>query len=134
MPASQHPTITVIINGKDYRLNADNPAALSQLPTADGAELLHLLEALKRERQRASKAVQDALQKKPQIKAKTPQEQARSSLAKTDRLGRGDADALMAQLVAEEARNRKPGLSPQGVYKFVGGSALLVILLLLIAL
>ena len=41
-------------------------------------------------------------------------------------------DALMARLVMEENRNRKPALTRQGMYKWVLGSAAIIILLLLL--
>jgi len=128
----QHPTITIIIRGKDYRLSADNPATFNHLPKAERTELLHLLEAIKQERARSQKAVQNALQTKPPAAAKTAQDQASAGLAQAGRLGHGDADALMARLIQEETLKRKPGLSKRGIYKFVGISALLIFLLVLI--
>jgi len=128
----QRPTITVIINGKDYRLSADDPATLKHLPQAERTELLQLLEALKHERVRSPKAMQHALRTKPSAAAKTAQDQASAGLAQTGRLGHGDADALMARLIQEETLKRKPGLSKRGIYKFVGISALVIFLLVMI--
>jgi len=127
----QRPTITVIIKGKDYCLNADNPATFNHLPKAERTELLYLLEAIKQERVRSPKAMQHALQTKPPA-AKTAQDQASAGLAQAGRLGHGDADALMARLIQEESLKRKPGLSKRGIYKFVGISALLIFLLVMI--
>jgi len=130
--APRRPIITVIINGQDYRLSADDPASVGHLPKAERTELLRLLEAIKQEHTRSQKAVLSALTATTQTSTKTTQEQVSAGLAQTGRLGRGDADALMAQLIQEEARNQKPGLSKRGIYKFVGISTLVIFLLVII--
>jgi hypothetical protein len=47
-------------------------------------------------------------------------------------IGKGDVDQLMARLVLEEKNNRKPGLTQQGLYKWMGISVAVIILLVLI--
>lgn len=138
MPApSPKAKITVIINGKDYQLSADNPEAVSQLPKAERNELLRLLNAIQQQQSRSQQTQEHALRAVTARPSKAPrlhsaQEQASLGLKQAGKLGRGDADALMARLIQEESRDRKPGLSKQGIYKFVGISALAVFLLVII--
>ena len=38
----------------------------------------------------------------------------------SERLGSGDVDSLVAQLIMEEKSKQKPGLTKQTIYKWVG--------------
>jgi hypothetical protein len=51
---------------------------------------------------------------------------------KPERLGSGDIDALMARLVLEEKRSRKPAVTKRGIYKAIGVFVVLVVLLVFI--
>jgi hypothetical protein len=51
---------------------------------------------------------------------------------KPERLGSGDIDALMARLVVEDNRNRKPVLTKHGIYKAIGALAVIVVLFVFI--
>jgi hypothetical protein len=120
--------IIFIVNGKTFSLRPGDSAALGAIPPAERQQLLALLEALKAQEDRARALVQGAVDRaratsRPAHAAGTPP---------PERLGSGDVDALMARLVMEENRNRKPGPTRQDLYKWVLGLAVAVVLLVLV--
>lgn len=133
----EQPKITFIIDSKTYSLRAHDAEALRNIPSADRQQLIELLEALKRQDALAQAAVQNAVDRAkiptknlpngrqnggaPEHKAPMP-----------ERLGSGDIDALMARLIMEEKRDKKPGLTTQDFAKWVAGLTVAIILLVLI--
>lgn len=133
----KNPTITFVINGETYSLCADDTAIIDKISSAERRQLTTLLEAIKRQEEKSQATVQRAAERSnaalPGASAniaarQMPEDQAN----RPERLGSGDADQLMARLILEEKRNRKPGLTKTSLYKFVGGFAVFVILLVLI--
>lgn len=133
----EHPTITFIINGNTYSLCAGDIEAIRKISKYDRQQLITLLETVKQQERLAQVAVQHAADKvkiSSQTTTKVPE--AGNTLAhqaiKPERLRSGDVDDLMARLIQEEKRNKKPGLTKQSLYKLIGGFSVIVILLVLI--
>jgi len=126
----EHPVITFVVNGKTFSLRAGDKAALGAIPEAERRQLLALLDALKQQDERAEALVQGAVAR-ARATSRSPQGAA-ASAAPPERLGSGDVDALMARLVLEENRNRKPGPTRHDLYKWLLGFAGVVVLLVLI--
>lgn len=152
------PTITLTLNSRSYHLSASNAQSLRAIPKADRQQLIALLEAIAQQdlldRQATplpadsrvnSAASQPSAPPATHLSARPdvqPGSQASHNKAKPsnratgqpteERLGRGDADELMARLILEEKRQQKPGLSPKGLYKFIGAATLLIIILVLV--
>ena len=123
----QQSTITVIIDGSTYSLNPSDKASIKSLPIGDRQQLITLLEAIQLcEKQRHVTA------REAEGKANAAAALAATTLEGKEPLGKGDVDQLMAQLVMEEKNNRKPGLTQQGLYKWMGISVAVIILLVLI--
>lgn len=126
--------ITFVINSNTYSLSSADSKAIRAIPEDDRRELIRLLEAVRQEEETA------------QAKAREADARARALLngsgqvldsrvqhtPSPDRLGVGDADALMARLVMEEKMTRKPGLTKQGLYKLVFGIFVAICLLVLL--
>ena len=126
--------ITFVINSNTYSLSPADSKAIRAIPEDDRRELTRLLEAVRQEEETA------------QAKAREADARARALLngsgqnldgrvqhtPSPERLGAGDADALMARLVMEEQMTRKPGLTKQGLYKLVFGIFVAICLLVLL--
>ena len=111
------PAITVIINNNSYSLSANNLEAIRRIPTADRQHLIALLELVKQ---------QQSATQSPPVRPITTES------SRSERLGSGDVDSLMAQLIMEEKSQQKPGLTKQTIYKWVGGVAVVIIILVLV--
>ncbi len=130
-------TITFIINGKTYSLCASDIETIRKIPDADRQQLITLLGAVKQYDRLVQADVQQVADKvKIFSQAATNAPEAGNMLdhhnIEPERLGSGDADDLMARLILEEKRKQKPGLTKQTIYKFIGGVAVIVIILVLI--
>ncbi|MDH4039407.1 MAG: hypothetical protein OEW92_05715 [Gammaproteobacteria bacterium] len=125
----ENPVITFVVNGKTYSLRASDSAALGAIPQAERQQLIALLEAVKQQDDRARALVQQAVDK---AKAAAQGPQAGARAPRPERLGSGDVDALMARLVMEEQRSRKPGPTRQDLYKWVLGVGVVIVLLVLV--
>ena len=127
----QQPTIIVIINKKPYTLCASNVETIRGIPSADRQQLITLLEAINREESRAQQVAAKVI-------ASTATTSVNASNApgyqdmRSERIGSGDADAMMAQLIMEENLNQKPGLTKQSIQKWTAVVAVVVFLLVLI--
>lgn len=129
--------ITFIINSNTYSFSAIEGEAIRRMPSADRQQLIVVLEAVKKQHHLARATIQKSADSVKGISAEeefsqTISENNADQDLKPDRLGRGDVDDLMARLVMEEKRKQKPGLSNQTIYKFVGGFAIIVIVLMLL--
>jgi hypothetical protein len=123
----QQATITIIIDGSTYSLNPTDKASIKSLPIGDRQQLITLLEAIQLfEKQRNASA------RKAEGTANAAAALAATKPVGKEQLGKGDVDQLMAQLVMEEKNNRKPGLTQQGLYKWMGITVAVIILLVLI--
>ncbi len=123
--------ITFIVNGKTFSVRAGDAAALGAIPRAERQQLVALLEALKQQDDRAAALAQAAMERARTL-SRAPQALVAASTPRPERLGSGDVDALMARLVLEENRNRKPGPTRQDLYKWLLGFAAIVVVLVLI--
>ena len=108
---------------------------MRNIPPADRLQLIALLEAIKSQDSPAQTSAQAVTAKEgtpAQLAPTTPT--ARNTLdhqdIKAERLGSGDVDNLMAQLIQQE--KHKPELTKQAIYKWMGGLAIMVFLLVLI--
>jgi hypothetical protein len=129
----EQPAITFIINGQTYSLRASDTAALAAIPQAERQQLIALLEAVKQQEERARALVQGAMDRARKVSPGPPGAAASGDyVAQPERLGSGDVDALMARLVMEENRARKPGPTKQDLYKWVLGFAAVIVVLVLI--
>lgn len=123
--------ITVVINGATYRVSANDSSAIRNIPEADRAELIALLEAVQIQDRASRAAIQSAAAGaatstspgQPQLTGDPDRH-----IPRAERLGSGEVDALMAKLIMEEKRDRKPGLTKQGIYKVVAVFAAIVLL------
>jgi hypothetical protein len=123
----QQATITIIIDGSTYSLNPTDRASIKSLPIGDRQQLITLLEAIQLcEKQRRATA------REAEGKANTAAALAATNPEIKGSLGTGDVDQLMAQLVLEEKNNRKSRLTQSGLYKWMGISVAVIILLVLI--
>lgn len=134
----EQPKITFVVNGQTYSLSANDTQAMQSMPSADRGQLIALLDAIKQQETLAAATVQQALERAKTLSQTTLNQPATGALLqqptpKRERLGSGDADALMARLIMEEQQNKKPGLTKQSLYKFVIGSAVVVVVLVLIS-
>jgi hypothetical protein len=127
--------ITIVINDNSYRLCVTDLAAIRKIPSEDRQHLIALLESVKNEEARSSTAVQDVVNTVLGASADVTTRVGRPAdyqAVKPERLGAGDVDALMARLIVEEGRNKKPGLTKQSIFKFAGGIAVVVFLLVVL--
>ena len=123
----QQTNITIIIDGSTYSLNPTDKTSIKSLPIGDRQQLITLLEAIQLfEKQR------HATTREAEGKANVAAALANTKLEGKEPLGSGDVDQLMARLVLEEKNNRKPGLTRQGLYKWMGISVVVIVLLVLI--
>ena len=125
--------ITFVINGKTFSLRASDGEGIGAMPAAERQQLIDLLEAVKQHESRTREIAQRALDKAAltaggAAAGATPDYRP----AGGERLGSGDVDALMARLIAEDNRKRKPGPTRQDLYKWVLGIGVVFILLVLI--
>jgi hypothetical protein len=130
----EQPVITFIMNGKTYRVAADRPEAIRHIPKTDRDQLVALLEAVKLQDDGSAVPVQRA-EAKAAMTAQTaiPANNMTSAQpVKPERIGAGDVDDLMAHLIMEEKRNKKPELSRQTIYKWAAGIIVAIFLLVLI--
>jgi hypothetical protein len=123
----QQANITIIIDGSTYNLNPTEKVSIKSLPIGDRRQLITLLEAIQlfeKQRHASARQAEGTANAAAALAATKPQGK--------EPLGKGDVDQLMAQLVMEEKNNRKPGLTQQGLYKWMGISVAVVIFLIVV--
>jgi hypothetical protein len=125
------PAITVIINNNTYSLSTNNVEAIRRIPGAERQQLIALLEVVKQQERAAQSSVRQATPETSSTvyHAGNP---INHQTMRPERLGSGDVDSLMAQLIMEEKSKQKPGLTKQTIYKWVGALAIVIILLVLV--
>lgn len=131
--------ITFVINGNTYSISPDDPNALTSIASSDQAALLTLFESLKQQRAslelRANQRLAQSSTSSSAIAAASNNSSDNKSLAqstKRERLGRGDAEALMAKLIMEEKAKQKQQPSPSSFYKWILGIAGLIIICIIL--
>lgn len=126
----QNSSITVVIAGNTYILRIDDPKSLRDIPANDSDQLITVLEALKSQREKTERLAQEVLAKNTgnhvTVRGAINKNQ---SAQPAERLGKGDIDAVMARLIAEEKQQRKPGLKTATIYKFAAAIVVVIILL-----
>ena len=126
-------TITVVIADEAYKLDPDDPNTLAAIPAPRRQQLISLLAALQEEEASSQARVarltaaaaprqSNAARQQPDIPAVNRQS------APVERMGSGDADALMARLVMEDNNARKPAPDKSLIYKALAGIAILLLL------
>ncbi|MEH6584716.1 MAG: hypothetical protein V7754_22500 [Halioglobus sp.] len=129
----KQPAITFVINNNSYSLSATDVAGIRDMPSTDRQHLIALLESVKSAEALSRVAVENAVDTARKASAAPGVVRPVDYQAvKPERLGVGDADALMARLIAEENRNKKSGLTKQSIYKVFGGFAVVVFLLVIL--
>lgn len=124
------PAITVIINNNTYSLSTSNVEAIRSIPRTDRQQLIALLEAVKQQEHAASPVRQPRTETTSnRYNAGTP---TNHQTMRPEHLSSGDIDSLMTQLIMEEKSKEKPRLTKQTIYKWVGGLAIVLMLLLLV--
>jgi hypothetical protein len=118
--------ITFVVNGNAYSLRPNDGAAAGAIPAADRQQLIALLETVKEAERTADRIAESSRQK---VAGAGP---GNMDQIKPERLGAGDADALMARLVMEENRHKKAIPTRQGFYKWMAVFAFVVILLVVV--
>src|SRR4051794_2183047 len=103
-------SITVVIAGNTYRLRSDDLKSLRDMPAKDSDQLIDLLEALKAQREKSARLVQNTLAKNTVNRATARSASNANQNVPMERLGKGDVDAIMSRLIIEERQQRKPGL------------------------
>lgn len=133
------PKITFVVNGNTYSIQADDTQALASIKAADQTALIALLESLKQHKSaqdhRAATRLAQASAAASSINSinnTSSSNSAPSGPGKTERLGRGDADALMARLIMEEKAKQKQLPSHRSFYKWILGIGIVVILWVLL--
>ena len=122
--------VIFIVNGNTYSLSAGDTQAIRAISAEDRRQLIALLEAVK-EQERLSQAAVQAVANQVGIGPEATLTSAPASPS-PERLGGGDVDALMARLIMEEKRNKKPPISSGSLYKWLGVTLALVVLLVVI--
>lgn len=125
--------IIIIINKKPYTLYLDDEKSIRSLPKIDRQQLITLLEAVKR-LEEPVQSVREPIATKVNVSTQADNiASVPGNLnVKSAGMGSGDADALMAQLIIQEELNKKPEITKQTIHKWVAGSAIAIILLILI--
>ena len=127
--------ITFIINSNTYRIDPSDLNTIDAMSATDKQQLVELLVAIKRHDEQAKIKTQALLKRANQVSAinqDKPTASVDQTTPRTERLRSGDVDALMARLAMEESNKQKAGLTKSSIYKFVGGLAVVIILLIVI--
>ena len=117
--------ITVIVNGNTYNLSAINVDSLGAISNEDRKQLIALLEAVKQQ-----ETVTQVVTATESIRYSTDPASGFDGV-NPERLRQGDVDSQVAQLMIEERNRQKPALTTHTLYKWVGGVAVVIILLVL---
>ena len=119
--------ITVVVNSHSYHISASEPETLTAMVTTDRKALITLLEAIKHQQKASEQRAEQIL-----LPTAAPTSDRLAAAIKPERLGRGDADAMMARLILEEQSKQKKPPSQRSFYKWIIGFTALVIMAILI--
>ncbi|MGI1679448.1 MAG: hypothetical protein K6L75_11985 [Cellvibrionaceae bacterium] len=132
--------ITFIVNGNTYSLRVSDTEAIQKMQPLDRQELIALLNVVKHQDALALAAVEQRINKARASQQSTVQTPASAKTAskgqmlgeEARRLGGGDVDNIMAKLILEEKRGQKPLPTKNTLYKWIGISLVVIVLLFLI--
>ena len=119
--------ITFIVNGNSYHISASEPETLTTIDPTDRKALITLLEAVKHQQDASEQRADQIL-----MQTAVPISDNPAAAIKPERLGRGDAEAVMARLILEEKAKQKKAPSQRSFYKWIIGFTALVILAILV--
>ncbi len=122
-------SVTVVIAGNTYTLRSGDLKSLREMPAKDRDQLIDLLEALKAQREKSERLVQNTLAKNTVNRAAVRSAINANQSAPVERLGKGDVDAIMSRLIMEEQQRQKPGLKRATIYKFAAAIIVIIVLL-----
>ena len=121
----EKPAITVIINGKTYRIRADAPKAIQAIPEADRAALVELLRVVDGQPlPAAAPRPAPAPVAAPTSPSATPPPEMPVSAK--------EIDAMVNRLIREERANQNSLPTAQTIYLWAGGIVVLLFLLMMI--
>jgi len=121
----EKPAITVIINGKTYRIRADAPEAIRAIPEADRAALVELLRVVDvQPLPAAAPRPAPAPVAAPTSPSATPPPEVPVSAK--------EIDAMVNRLIREERANQNSLPTAQTIYLWAGGIVVLLFLLMMI--
>lgn len=121
----EKPAITVIINGKTYRIRADAPEAIRAIPEADRAALVELLRVVDGQPlPAAAPRPAPAPVAAPTSPSATPPPEVPVSAK--------EIDAMVNRLIREERANQNSLPTAQTIYLWAGGIVVLLFLLMMI--
>ena len=124
----KHSTITIIIAGNTYNFAKQDGKGVLAMPSEDRRVLLELLESVK---EREADVLMGEKRSSTPLKSRNDTQLNPEKVNYKD-MGKGDLDALAAQLIMKEKNGQKPPVTKRDVYKWVGGFAVIVFLLALI--
>lgn len=126
--------ITFILNGKTWRISPNDHDAIRQIPKPEREQLIDLLEAVKLQDRLSAAAVQQVVSRvgAAGVGLAGTNTAANVDSPKPARLGKGDVDELMARLIREERKHKKPGLSQATIYKWAAGVMVAIFVILLL--
>jgi len=129
--------IVVIINGHTYTLSPNNSGEIGSIPAEDRQQLIALLESLKQQSVPTHTAVPHQSSMVCNSSDATDTTHRDSSITDfqmrgPERLGSGDVDGLVAQLIMEERNKSRQELTKYTLYKWIAIIAIITILLLLL--
>ena len=118
--------ISITIGDRSYQLDASDTESLARIEGSDREKLISLLEALNSQGPE-SKFTSPA----HQIPSDSPQQPINENIS-AQNVSKGDIDAMVATLMAEERSKRKTGFDQGKFLKVIAGVAIAIVLLIII--
>lgn len=131
----EKPAITVIINGKTYRIRADAPEAIRAIPEADRAALVELLRVVDGQPLPVAAPRPAPAPLPVQVLAPAPVATLTSPSATPPPevpVSAKEIDAMVNRLIREERANQSSLPTAQTIYLWAGGIVVLLFLLMVI--
>jgi len=122
--------ITIVIEGRTYRLSVDHPEAVRHMPANDKEALIALLGMLKLESQSSEIAMQAAIARTKPNDSTQSIAGASEQPAPVERLGAGDIDAIAEKLMNDERKKPVQSLRPVTLYKWM--AVIIVVIALMV--
>lgn len=122
--------VFITVEGTPHTLRLDQPESMAALSDGERAQLIALLEAVKAAPQGHATSTSEASAAPVSMPERQPSLAASVSIP--ERLGSGDLDARVSQLMAQERENHQPQITVQTMYKWVAVAAAIGIVLILI--
>jgi len=129
--------ISIVVNGNSYRLEPGDSVGIDAIDATDRQRLMELLVAIKQQQEQRDAIVQRRLQQTRSAKPAVGPAIAKGAVidrgADQRAMSAAEVDALMAQLVIEEKKNTKPGLTRKRLYQWIVYSVIAIIVLIVIS-